>query len=473
MTHYCRYHVLEPASWHCSNCLINFCSTCSPESESEEAIAAQKCPHCRGLLRPLSASHTAAPFWMRLTDFLRYPLSIPGLVLMLVALLIPLVVPAGIPLHVMRLLFLVVITKYLWTVFEQVADGNIEPIGPQPLLKMENNGLVFSLGAMLAAIAGGVMYVRGMNGFYGGLLIVFVIGLLPALLLAVGINRSVGSGFSKDGLVAVLTSIGLIYPAIFFLPVALLVALHAFVGLFADILPVAVGQALALTANTYFAIVLFVLSGYVLLQYQEVLGYAPEGKSKTKSYKKGDPVQLQVEMFLKDGNYSKAMSLLQRDADKQGATLSQHERYHRLIWAMGAGELLKKHAAPYFKTLLQAGRDMQVASLLRDYVQRYPDFRIEDPEVRLDMAQAIERVGDYKLAVHVLNGLHKDNPHFPALPTAYLMAARLLADQLGMPQKGLALVQFLHGRYRNHRSFPEIQKALADLTARVQGGQSA
>lgn len=471
MTHYCRYHVLEPASWRCSNCRINYCTTCSPEPESEEAIAAQKCPHCRALLRPLSASHTAAPFWMRLTGFLRYPLSIPGLVLMLVALLIPLMVPAGIPLHVARLLFLVMISKYLWTVFEQMAEGNLEPIGPTPLLKMENNNLAFSLGAMLAVIAGAVMYVRGMNGFAGGVLIVLVSGLMPALLVAVGVNRSVGSGLSKDGLVSVLSNLGVIYLGIFFLPVTLLVALHAFVGLFADILPLAVGEALALTANTYLAIALFALSGYVLFQYQEALGYAPESK-KTKSYKKGDPVQLQVEMFLKDGAYSKAMSLLQADADKKGATVNQHERYHRLIWAMGAEELLKKHAAPYFKALLQAGRDMQVASLLRDYLQRYPDFRLEDPEVRLDMAQAIERVGDYKLAVHVLNGLHKDNPHFPALPTAYLMAARLLADQLGMPQKGLALVQFLHGRFRNHRSFPEIQKALTDLTARVPGGQS-
>lgn len=466
MTHYCRYHVLEPASWHCSNCQINFCSTCSPEPEGEEAVV-QKCPHCRGALRSLSASHAAPPFWMRLTDFLRYPLSIVGLALMLVALLIPLVVPGGIPLHVARLLFLVAISKYLWTVLEEVGAGNVAPIGYQPLLRMENNNLAFSLGAMLAVIVAGIMYVRGLSGFYGALLIALAVGVMPAILIAVGVNRSVGSGFSRDGLLGVLGSIGLVYAAVFFMPLALLVVLHAFVGLFADILPVAVGQALALTANTYFAIVLFAMSGYLLFQYQEALGYTPEGAGKArKSYKKGDPVQLQVEMFLKDGSYSKAMTLLEADADKKGASLSQHERYHRLIWAMGSEERLKKHATSYFKGLLQAGRDMQVAGIFRDYIQRYPDFHPEDPEVRLDMAQAFERVGDFKLAVHVLNGLHKDNPHFPSLPTAYLMAARLLADQLGMPQKGLALVQFLHGRYRNHRSFPEIQRALGDLQAR-------
>lgn len=404
---------------------------------------------------------------MRLTDFLRYPLSIGGGVLLLLALLIPLLVPAGIPLHVVRLLFLVLVTKYLWTVLEEVAEGNIKPIDHQPLLKMDNNKLAFSLGVMMAVLVGAIMYVQGVSGFYGGLLIVLAAGLMPAVLMAVGVNRSVGSGFSRDGLMSVLGTIGLVYPAIFVMPVALLVVLHAFVGLFADILPIAVGEALALVANTYFAIVLFVLSGYVLFQYQEQLGYTPEGKGKQrKSYKKGDPVQLQVEIFLKEGSYSKAMTLLAADVDKKNASLSQHERYHRLIWAMNSEERLKKHAVPYFKALLKAGRDMQVASTFRDYIQRYPDFHPEDPDVRLDMAQAFERVADYKLAVHVLNGLHKDNPHFPALPTAYLMAARLLADKLAMPQKGLALVQFLHGRFRNHRSFPEIQKMLGELQGR-------
>lgn len=467
MTHYCRYHVLEPASWHCSSCQINFCPTCSPDPEGEEATV-HKCPHCRAQLRSLSASHAADPFWMRLTEFLRYPLSIVGLGLMAVALLIPLVVPAGISLNVARLLFLVAISKYLWTVLEEVAAGHTEPIGYRPLLRMDNNNLAFSLGAMLAVIVAGVMYVRGMSSFYGALLIGIAAGVMPAVLIAVGVNRSVGSGFSRDGLMGVLGTVGLVYAAVFFMPLSLLVVLHGFVGLFADILPVAVGQSLALVANTYFAIVLFALSGYLLFQYQDALGYTPEGAGKSrKSYKKGDPVQLQVEMFLKDGSYSKAMTLLEADAEKKGASLSQHERYHRLIWAMGSEERLRKHATPYFKVLLQAGRDMQVAGIFRDYIQRYPDFRPDDADVRLDMAQAFERVGDFKLAVHVLNGLHKDNPHFPSLPTAYLMAARLLADQLGMPQKGLALVQFLHGRYRNHRSFPEIQKMLAELQTRV------
>ena len=316
----------------------------------------------------------------------------------------------------------------------------------------------------LAAIVAAIMYVRGLSGFYGAVLIVIATGLMPAILMGVGVNRSVSGGFSRDGVLAILRSIGLVYPAIFLLPVALLVTLHAFVGLFADILPLAVGQALAMVANTYFVIALFVFTGYLLFQYQDAVGFAGEAAGKVKkSYKKGDPVQLQVEIFLKDGAYGKAMTLLEADAEKKGASLGQHERYHRLIWAMGSEERLKKHAVPYFKALLQAGRDMQVAAVFRDYIQRYPEFRPEDPEVRLDMAEAFQRVGDFKLAVHMLNGLHKDSPHFAALPAAYLMAARLLTTELGMPHKALALVQFLHGRYRNHRSFPDIQKMLTEL----------
>ena len=107
---------------------------------------------------------------------------------------------------------------------------------------------------------------------------------------------------------------------------------------------------------------------------------------------------------------------------------------------------------------------MQVAALFRAYSQRYPDFKVTEPDVRLDLAQCFEEQGDYKLAVHVLNGLHKDHPHYAALPEAYLLAARLLAEKLAMPQKALALVEFLHGRYRNHRMFAQIAEMRSTLT---------
>lgn len=457
MSHYCRYHVLEQATWHCSTCAINYCATCSPDDDSEHEVP-HKCTHCRSILQPLGGAHNAPPFWQRLTDFLRYPLSPIGIGLLLIAFVIPLVLPAGMPVHLARLVFLAGITVYLWAVFEQVATGNMQPLSPQDFIKFRHHELAVRLGAVLALLVALVAYVALMHSeFYGVLLTIVLLGLLPALLMGVGVSHMIGSAFSKSGLGAVLTGVGPIYVVLFLLPLGLLAALQSFVSLFADILPLAVGQALAMVAYTYLAITVFALSAYALFQFQEPLGYTPEGKlgAKRKAYKKVDPVQIQLEMLLKEGSYGKAVSLLRADVEKKTATIAQHDRYHKLLWAMKSEEALLAHAMPYLKALLQ-GRAVQAAIIFRDYTQRYPEFRLPDPVLRHDLALAFEELGDFKLAVHILNGLHKDYPHYPALPDAYLLAARLLNEKLGMPRKSLALVQFLYGRYRNHRSFADI-----------------
>ncbi|HEX4870584.1 MAG TPA: tetratricopeptide repeat protein, partial [Moraxellaceae bacterium] len=321
------------------------------------------------------------------------------------------------------------------------------------------------LSMVLALLAGGGGYAAATWGFAGTVLVSVLLGLLPAMLVAVAMTRGVGAALSKDGVVAAISGIGPVYMALFVLPMLLLGGLLAFVGLFAAVLPDRVGLGLDMAAYTYAAIVIFTLSAYVLFQYQEELGYTPEGEAgKRKSYKRVDPVQMLLEMHLKDGNYSKAVTILKMDVDKKAASVVQHERYHKLIWALGQEEDLKTHATPFFKALLQAGRGVQAAAVFRQYVQRFPDFKPAEPELRLDLATAFEQQGDYKLAVHVLNGLHKDSAQFPGLPEAYLLAARLLAGQLNMPQKALALVQFLHGRYRNHRLFPEINRMAQELS---------
>lgn len=426
----------------------------------------RKCPHCKGLLQPLAAAYNAPPFWQRLTAFLRYPFSPVAGVLMFLAFLIPLVVPQGVLLNVARLGFLLPLTVYLWAVFERVATGDVEPIGPKVLATTAGRTpLPLYLGIALAVLAGAASFAAATWGFAGKVLVSVLLGLLPALLAGVARTRSVGSGFSKDGVVTVVTGVGPVYAAVFLMPILLVGGLLAFVSLFTDVLPTAVGYGLDMAAYTYAAIVVFALSAYMLFQYQEELNYTPEGDSgKRKSYRRVDPVQSLLEMHLKDGNYSKAITILKMDVDKKSATVAQHERYYKLIWALNHEEDLKAHAVPYFKALLANGRGVQAAQVFRNYLQRYPDFKLAEPEVRLDLAQAFEQQGDFKLAVHVLNGLHKDSAQFPGLPEAYLLAARLLAEQLKMPQKALALVQFLHGRYRNHRLFPEINRMAQELS---------
>lgn len=469
MTHYCKYHVLEAADWHCPLCRIEFCGSCSPDLPGEESTV-HYCPLCNGELRPLAGAHTAAPFWQRLTDFLRYPFSPLGLVVLLLALVLPLLLgQSEMTAWLVAAAVMLGVCKYAWSALEQTATGDLEPIALERLAKAENQELGFGVGALMVGLCAITAYVHARFGFPGTVLAVFLLALSPALLLAAGCNRSFSAALNGEAIKLALAGVGPVYAALALLLVLLFAGLHSMASIFADILPLAWGRAITLAAYSYYAIVLFALCGYVLFQFQESLGYTPAGtRAKNRSSRRGDPFMNSVELFLKEGNYAKVSAMLKNETQKKSATLTAHERYHKMIWALNDETALRQHAAAYFKALLESGREQQVQQLMRTYLQRLPGFRPDDPDTCYELAQAFERMGDYKLAVHVLNGLHKDAPHYVRLPEAYMLAARLLAEQLAMPQKGLALLQFLDGRFKTHKAYPEIQQALRELSAKLQ-----
>lgn len=468
MTHYCKYHVLDEAGWHCPQCRVEFCPTCSPDLPGQESPV-HYCPLCNGELKRLGAADSAAPFWQHLTDFLRYPLAPVGLGLLLLAFVAPLVVGAGMAAYIAGAVVLLVVCKYAWTALEQVSSGEMEALGLAKLGKAENNELAIGVGMLLVILCGLTGFLYSKTAVYGTALAVVFLLLLPAVLVAVASNRSIASSLNAEGIKTAVFGIGPVYVIVALFSVLLFAALQSLVSIFADILPPAWGNAIALTAYSYFIIVIFVFCGYLLMQYQEALGFtAAVGTGKSKRVaRKVDPSVIVMEMALKEGNYSRASGILRKECEKKGASTGAHERYHRLLLALGDEQGLRAHAFTYFRILLESGRDTQALSLMRDYLQRFPGFRPEDPDLCYDLAIAFERLGDYKLAVHVLNGMHKDAPHYARLPEAYLLAARLLAEKLALPQKGLALVQFLDGRFKTHKSYPEIQKAMRDISAQM------
>ncbi len=467
MTHYCKYHLLDEADWHCPQCRVEFCPTCSPDLPGQE-VPVHYCPLCNGELKRLNAADSAAPFWQRLTDFLRYPFSPLGLGLLLLAFVVPLLVGDGMPAYVAGAVVLLIVGKYAWTALEQTANGELEPLPLDKLTQAGNNELAIGAGMVLVLLcaATGALYLK--TAVYGSALAVLALAVLPALLVAIGVNRSVASALNAEGVKTAVLGVGPVYAIVALFSVLLFAALNSLVSVFADILPAVWGNAARLLAYSYFTIVLFVFCGYLLLQYQEALGFTPAGGGKARrTVRKVDPAVITLEMFLKEGQYARALGLLRKESEKKGATISSHERYHKMLLMMSDEQGLRTHAELYFRMLLESGRDTQAVALLRDYLGLLPGYRPEDPDLCYDLALSFERLGDYKLAVHVLNGMHKDAPHYARLPEAYLLAARLLAEKLALPQKGLALVQFLDGRFKTHKAYPEIQQALRDIAGQL------
>jgi tetratricopeptide (TPR) repeat protein len=65
---------------------------------------------------------------------------------------------------------------------------------------------------------------------------------------------------------------------------------------------------------------------------------------------------------------------------------------------------------------------------------------------------------EYEQVIGLLSGLHKDNPHFAALPEAYLLLSKVLFEKMGRQQEALETVEYLVARFQKHPRFELIDK---------------
>jgi len=434
------------------------CEQCSPERPGDAKGVPHYCQMCGGELKIMAGAHGAVPLWQRPLDFLRYPLT-PIVLGLLILGAVPPFLLDGIPLLVALAVVLLLLSKYAYTALEYTASGRLEPVTAGQLGQAENTELAVSLGTLVLAAVGVVIYLGLKSSFWGGAVAALELVVLPAMIIAAAVDKNAASAFSGESLKAVLSALGLLYGAYVFLLMLLTVCLQSFVSLFADIVPLEFSRALAVLAYGYLFVVLMAASGYLIYTFQSELGFTPQHGKQRARRSRGpllDPAAIAVDIYVKEGAYAKAVSTLRSETNRKGATLTVHERYHRLITALGDDTAMRQHASAYFKLLLESNRDSQALAMMREYLLRDSAFRPEDPDVCFDMAQAFLAMGEYKMAVHMVSGLHKDAPHYIRLPEAYLLAARVLNENLGLPQKSLALVQFLEGRFKTHKAFPEV-----------------
>jgi tetratricopeptide (TPR) repeat protein len=472
MAYFCRYHPLEHAAWFCPSCKIMFCEQCAPEDPEDPPNTPRECLLCKSHLSNLGRAHTATPFWQQLMGFLQAPLALLPLGVMLPGLILPFLIPGFFGQALLGVVYLAALLKYGMGALELRADGETGPFSVQQLTEIDNNKLCVGLLWRLGAVAIGIAWVMERQPFFGGVLAVLLVLLLPAMLIAAAANRDASTLTNMRALLAVVLGMEVMYLPLALLLLALIIALQSFVGVFAPVLPDQLGAGLRFLGLGYFLLVALDCCGYVLFQYQVQLEYAPRNSRGRRSKVRPDLARIRLDLLMKDGRFPKAVELLRHELTRKGVSVATHERYHKLIWSLHDEEALNKHAGPFFSLLLKNGRDVQALALFRTYLGRNKDFRPESPDVRLDLAKAFISMNEYKMAMHVLNGLHKDAPHFVGLPEAYLLAAHILADKLDMPQKALALLVYLDGRFKTHESYPEIRAFKDKLVAatRAAGG---
>lgn len=453
MKHDCHYHPGDPAKWHCAECQTHYCTRCMPDADTRQRRAL--CPNCSKAMRYLGAATEVVPFWNRVGAFFRYPFHSDPLIVIAICTLVPILAPANLIGIVIWVLLALALFKYTYAVINHTAEGHLKP--PPIAVAFSGSGFnIVLLQFLVFVLMGGLVASAGMVG--GPLLMMlamaFVVLALPASIMVLAMERSVGAAVNPMNLAMLISRIGSPYFLLYGYLILLTLASGAAQDFAVNHFPFWVSQPLAGFLNSTFTLILFHMLGYLLFQYQEELGFAsdlqddlePQDQHQRDRSARFDA---DIDMNLKDGNYDRVESMLKEALKRDRNNPQRIGQLHQLLTARNdVTELYRYH--PRILALLADRNDGDaMASLLDNLQTADPQFRLDDPELAVRCARTLYHRGQFKQTLRLLQDFHKRFPDSDQLAQAYLLVAQALANGLNQWEKATAFLTFIQKRCGN------------------------
>ncbi|NWN90164.1 DUF4013 domain-containing protein [Marinobacter adhaerens] len=454
MKHDCHYHPGAPATWHCRECQAYYCSRCMPDADTRRHRAL--CPKCNKAMQYLGAATETTPFWNRIGAFFRYPFHSDPLIVIAICTLVPLAAPASLAGLLIWVLLALALFKYTYAVINHTAEGHLKP----PPVSVAFTGSGFSiviLQFLVFIVIGGL---AGAAALLGGplllmLTLAFAILALPASIMILAMERSVGAAVNPMKLTALISRIGSPY----FLLYGYLILLTLASGMAQDFalnhFPFWLSQPLSGFLNSTFTLILFNMLGYLLFQYQEELGFTADIQDPTEEAvvhqrDRSSRFDADIDMNLKDGNYDRVQAMLNDALKKDPEDPLRIGQLYRLLAARNnATELYRYH--PRILSWLADSNDGEgIASVLELLEHVEPGFRPDDPELAVRCARCLYNSGHYKPTLRLLQDFHKRFPDSEELAPAYLLVAQALANGMNQWEKATAFLTFIQKRCSDH-----------------------
>lgn len=437
----CQFHPVSPATWHCPLCHNDVCDQCTDEALH---TSDRRCCECGAPLQTLGAKNTAEPFWNRLSEIFRYPLTAPVMSLIvtvsaLSAILMYIPIIGGIAALISAGIFI----KYSFACLEETAAGNMIP---PDLVEGYSGGvlLIFKMLGLLilVGLGGGVLFTYLGSGL-AGLIGMLVLLSIPAFLINYALTDELLRSASPFAILRIVSAVGAPYMVL----IGLLFLMASSVGVLSYLVISGwewVTVTLQSVISNFYMVVMFHLMGYVVFQYQEKLGFyaraeyaeAPEFRTE---YERN---RAKISVAVKSGNYTKATELLQKTLAKHPSDNAIQDELFELMVITSNKDALSEYADDYLKFKINKGYVDKLRFIYRQTRQVIPNFLPVSAHMRYYLAKDFAGVGEYSAAVRLINGMHKIESDISLLTKAYsLMAESLVA--LDKPEKANACRAFL------------------------------
>lgn len=431
-------------------------------------------PVCNHLAIDAGMANVITPFWKRLPRFVSYPASPSTLgVLAVIAILSALSFRASLFGALVQIALFFAFLRYGYAVLLQTARGRLTPPPLSRETLIEDIELPFK--QALVFIAMGVLTVTayGLVGAFAAsaLNLLFLLA-VPATAMVITIDRSFLRALNPVALFGIVRRVGWSYLLLYCFLLLFWSGASAVISIFFGQLPDAAFVTLYAFASMYLMLSMFNVTGYVIYQFHEQLGFgidvgrddAGETAPRTREATTRGSPPTEANVAVAEENLPEAIARLQVQVRAAPAEQGVRRRLHELLKLSKRREDMLRHAREWLAQLLADRRYQQALDLVHDCLPADPQFRPEEAAQIYPLASFAHQTHDDKTALYLLSGFARRHPGHADIPRAYLLAAKLLCEAMKQEAQAKKLLEDLLRRYPRHELAPAIKNYLGVVT---------
>lgn len=403
------------------------------------------------------------PFWNRLRAISLYPAHTAALVPIVLFAFGKLLGFLPVIGFILVLLVVVAMYRYAFDCLLATANGRLDPPetsftdGDGPAWRFIGMIIIFLVTVVLCAIFFGPRV-----GFVAGLLLALA---FPGATITLALENSLLAALNPGKWLGIVTRIGWPYLAATGLCLVVFSSQAYAAGFAGYLLPTFFAIILAAIVSNYGLVLTFHLLGYLVYQYHDELGFAPQNERAPGPLGKPDPDQEildEAAELVRDGKPEEATEVLRAQLNR-GGTEAVHTQFRKLLRLRDDKAGLLRHGQAYLPVLLAWDKPREALRLVDECQALDAGFAPPKATQVSQLARLAAHSGQPKTALRLLSGFHQRFPKSPDIVENYLLVATLMHERLGQDEKARQLLQSLKASYPDSPLMPQVQARLEDV----------
>jgi tetratricopeptide (TPR) repeat protein len=478
MKRFCHYHPIRPAHWHCPRCRLAFCTPClTLDRNTADAVPSgdYRCPCCQNAVLWVGAASLIVPFWKRLPKFFAYPFQKSPFLLILVLALLSGVLFAKITFLnlLVRMLFSLIMLKYAYAALTATAGGDlVAPEINRQTLTGEFSQVIKHYVIFFFIFAGFFLILLSFGVIAAVVYLAAAFFFLPAMIILLATTNDLAHAVNPSMFSALTFKIGKGYLLMYFFLILLyLFAPIAVRQLTVKFTPAGLYRFSSAFADYYYLLIMYHLMGYVILQYNQEVGFPVKYENFRDPSLHEFPVEINVadrllnriDRLVLDGKLDEAIDTIEERTREAGIThLKVSQRYFNLLERKQRHSDLDAHCPVHLQLLTRDNQKIKSLRLYSRCLARDPKFTV-DAETLFKIGGWLEESAKWREALKTFRRLTETYPKDDRTPRALYRMAMILNERLQEPVASRKILVNLIAARADHDITPQARRYLATL----------